>query len=236
MVVFILGMHRSGTSCLTGCLEEQGLFLGSVNNAARHNLKGNKENIDFRQCNDLVLSENGGTWSDPPTKRIAWSNHTATLRDRLISTYDNHAIWGFKDPRSLLTLPFWLEALPDMQLTGSFRHPTRVARSLMKRNNFNEQKSLDLWAKYNRHLLEYAKNSELPLVNFDWPADSYRGYIIQIARYLELSSINEVTFYDTSLQASKIAVSDNSGLPDYVSRTYQELCDLADERRSSLIV
>jgi len=28
--ILILGMHRSGTSCLAGCLEEAGLYLGDV--------------------------------------------------------------------------------------------------------------------------------------------------------------------------------------------------------------
>ena len=28
--VFVLGMHRSGTSCLAGCLEHCGLHLGDV--------------------------------------------------------------------------------------------------------------------------------------------------------------------------------------------------------------
>jgi len=33
--VLILGMHRSGTSCLAGSLQEAGLYLGEVNTAAR---------------------------------------------------------------------------------------------------------------------------------------------------------------------------------------------------------
>ena len=46
--VIVLGMHRSGTSLLTGSLEAAGLHLGEVNNAARYNPKGNKENESIR--------------------------------------------------------------------------------------------------------------------------------------------------------------------------------------------
>ena len=42
--VIILGMHRSGTSCLTGCLKEYGLHLGDVSESNKHNKKGNQEN------------------------------------------------------------------------------------------------------------------------------------------------------------------------------------------------
>jgi len=42
--ILILGMHRSGTSCLAGCLEEAGLYLGDVNLKAGFNKKGNREN------------------------------------------------------------------------------------------------------------------------------------------------------------------------------------------------
>lgn len=46
--VLILGMHRSGTSCLAGSLQEAGLYLGEVNTAAPHNAKGNRESRDCK--------------------------------------------------------------------------------------------------------------------------------------------------------------------------------------------
>ena len=45
--IVILGMHRSGTSCLAGCLEELGLHLGTVITSAPHNKKGNRENPEL---------------------------------------------------------------------------------------------------------------------------------------------------------------------------------------------
>jgi len=43
--MLILGMHRSGTSCLAGCLQAAGLISGEVNIQAMYNAKGNRENL-----------------------------------------------------------------------------------------------------------------------------------------------------------------------------------------------
>jgi len=46
--VAILGMHRSGTSCLAGSLQELGLYLGEVYDQNPHNPRGNRENAAAR--------------------------------------------------------------------------------------------------------------------------------------------------------------------------------------------
>lgn len=46
--VCVLGMHRSGTSVLAGCLGNYGLYLGEVVREAPHNKEGNNENLAVR--------------------------------------------------------------------------------------------------------------------------------------------------------------------------------------------
>ena len=41
--LLILGMHRSGTSCLAGMLRDAGVFMGEVSEANAYNRKGNLE-------------------------------------------------------------------------------------------------------------------------------------------------------------------------------------------------
>lgn len=55
----------------------------------------------------------------------------ARQRDRLIAslTCPRGTPWGFKDPRTLLTLPFWEQGLADQRLVGTFRHPHAAAGS-----------------------------------------------------------------------------------------------------------
>ena len=67
-VICILGMHRSGTSSLAGCLQEAMLGLGDVVESAPHNLKGNRENLAIRGLNDDFLAYSNGAWDRPPER------------------------------------------------------------------------------------------------------------------------------------------------------------------------
>ena len=69
-LICVLGMHRSGTSCVTGSLQQAGLFLGDCHTWNPHNTKGNRENQDFVDLNDAVLAFNNGAWDKPPKKSV----------------------------------------------------------------------------------------------------------------------------------------------------------------------
>src|SRR5438093_2130947 len=111
----VLGMHRSGTSCLMGCLQNAGLFVGEVVESAPHNLKGNRENLEVRALNEAILECSAGSWKEPP-KKLVWNKTHEWRRDQIIAVLSSGGpMWGFKDPRTLLTLDFWRRALPDVQ-------------------------------------------------------------------------------------------------------------------------
>ena len=64
----------------------------------------------------------------------------------------------------------WKPFLPKNQIIiGIFRHPLKVAESLKKRNNFEYEKSINLWTIYNEKLLFYLEKQGGFLLNFDWP-------------------------------------------------------------------
>ena len=70
-------MHRSGTSLLTGTLQEAGLVLGDVVTAAPHNRKGNRESLPIRALHDDLMQRAGGDWDRPP-QQVSWQPvHTA---------------------------------------------------------------------------------------------------------------------------------------------------------------
>ena len=71
-VICILGMHRSGTSCLTGSLQEAGVDLGDCHSWNPHNRKGNRENQEIVDLNDAVLHLNDAAW-DNHRSAIRWS-------------------------------------------------------------------------------------------------------------------------------------------------------------------
>ena len=76
--VFIIGMHRSGTSCLAGSLERCRLFLREVTRCNRYNPKDNHELKAVRRIRNEMLAANGGTWRQPPV-RVMVNWHLNTL-------------------------------------------------------------------------------------------------------------------------------------------------------------
>lgn len=143
-VISILGMHRSGTSYLSSCFE--GLRTGALNN--KHECKY------IFLINEKLLKINGGSWDDPPD-HIETTKELEKCRDEILGKIDI-----FKDPRTLLLLDFW----GDLNYIGIFRHPTAVANSLKRRNNFSLEFGYRLWFIYNKKLLELKK--DIPIYEF----------------------------------------------------------------------
>jgi len=223
--VILLGMHRSGTSCLAGSLEEAGLHFGDVNRRARHNAKGNLENRAIMDLHEAVLTANDGSWDDPPERAI-WSSDHKAQRDAIIATYPTGKIWGFKDPRTLLTLDGWLDALPTARCVGTFRHPLAVVRSLHTRNGFSHDKSIALWSYYNRTLLHYQSQLQFDLVCFDWPAGRYDADMSIIAAGLNLPPPSDrFSFFEPGLRKSHVHPSTN--LPEEIQAIYGSLVAIA---------
>lgn len=223
--VIILGMHRSGTSCLAGALHEAGLYLGNVNEKAPHNAKGNRENRAIMDLHDQVLSANGGSWDSPPFT-LTWTTKHAAARDALIESYPADRRWGFKDPRALITLQGWLDALPGAQCVATFRHPLAVAESLERRNDFPYEKSLDLWVRYNTRLLNYQREMNFDVINFDWPADRYRAGLVDMAARLGLvAPENGLSFFQPELRKS--STQRETRLPVEATEIYAALREIA---------
>lgn len=187
--ILILGMHRSGTSCLAGSLQQRGLFLGEVYESRPHNRKGNRENQQVMDLNEAVLAASYGAWDRPPG-RLSWDTGLMARRDRIIESLaadSGGAAWGFKDPRTLLTLAFWQERLADARFVGTFRHPAQVARSLTARDPAMPWSlALDLWLTYNQRLLALQEGMAFPLIDFDTAPDRYVATVDALAFKLGL--------------------------------------------------
>jgi hypothetical protein len=199
MVICVLGMHRSGTSCLTGILQESGVVLGNVFTSNRANRKGNREHPLIMQLHEEILRQNGAGWDEPPTGPVTWSAKDRQARDEVCSSFKDVPCWGFKDPRTLFTLPGWLEAIPDLRLVGIFRHPMAVAASLERRNGFSISKALSLWNRYNERLLSYYDQYHFPLLCFDLPEDQFHASTRQVLVTIGLEA-GANSFFDKSLR------------------------------------
>lgn len=223
-VICIMGMHRSGTSCLAGSLEEAGVYLGEVQRKNPFNLKGNCEHLKIMELHDDLFATNGGSWDNPPQK-VEWTAKHKELRDRIISEYAAVPLWGFKDPRALFALDGWLEALPGMTLVGTSRHPLAVARSLERRNKFPLEKGFQIWAAYNRRLLECYARQPFPVISFDLPEDAYRQKLTTLLPLLGLPAPPEkFAFFEADLRHGE---SEELTLPVEIQELYDRLLEIS---------
>ncbi len=166
--VLILGMHRSGTSCLAGSLEACGLFLGDVSRRGRFNAKGNRESKEIWMLHDQILGLNRGSWHEPPEKITVHPAHADLLSAAIAKLTSHNLPAGIKDPRCLLLLQQWMDlAGSACRLVGTFRHPMAVAKSLAARDNIPVEKGLDLWARYNQKMVTQHQLAPFPLIKYD---------------------------------------------------------------------
>src|SRR5438045_9446533 len=103
-------MHRSGTSCLAGCLERCGLFLGDVSRSNDFNARGNHERAEVVRIHEQILAANGGSWMEPPERIIVSALHRRALA-RVAAGFPRYGRSGLKDPRTLLLLDTWLQVV-----------------------------------------------------------------------------------------------------------------------------
>jgi len=174
--IIVIGMHRSGTSLLAKLLEDLGVAMGKWRG------KNTSEAMFFRHRNELLLSLAHASWDNPEAFSHALDNPhwrralarvaacdlgtTRTLNflppkalDRFTSAPNQ--FWGFKDPRTTITLPIWRDIFPDAKIINIVRDGKAVASSLQQRSkkhlqdgvllslvSLDQAMGLSLWAEY----------------------------------------------------------------------------------------
>jgi hypothetical protein len=169
--ILVLGMHRSGTSALSGVA----CFLGASapNNLLPANFanpNGYWESLPLVHAHTELLASADSSWDDWRQLDPRWYGSEDAprfhrrIRDILESEYDEKPLFVVKDPRLCRFLPFFLSILKEMAVTPvalcSLRDPLEVAFSLRRRDGFPISKSVALWL---RHVLEAELHSrEMP--------------------------------------------------------------------------
>lgn len=133
--VVVLGMHRSGTSMVAALLQSLGVNMGeNLLEDCPDNPRGHFEDMDFLNMNKRILRENGGSWLSPPDElRIPY--HLRKQIDGLMARKTNGKPWGWKDPRTCLTLEAYRSYLKEPDYIVCYRNPLSIARSLKERND-----------------------------------------------------------------------------------------------------
>jgi GT2 family glycosyltransferase/glycosyltransferase involved in cell wall biosynthesis len=198
--ICIAGAHRSGTSMLTRLLHVCGLYLGPKSELMppqADNPDGFWEHLGFVALNDELLSELGGAWDLPPTTDESFADERlAPLRMKarlLIERFSSAGLWGWKDPRNSLTLPFWQDLLPSMKTLIMVRNPLEVAHSMKERNGTSYSFGLRLWEIYNRRLIDRANWRDRLVTHYDLFFEDPESELRRIAQFVGLSDTKVIS-------------------------------------------
>jgi hypothetical protein len=186
-------MHRSGTSLATRIVNLLGVDLGPEDHLLRptpDNPKGFWEHRRIVKLNDEVLERLGGSFARPPAFWPGWETapQLEHLRNRaqgiIQEEFAGKASWGWKDPRTCLTLPFWQRLLPPMRYVICLRNPLDVMRSMWHRDGLTAERGIYLWVTYTRLALQHTRGQPRILVAYERLVDDWRGELRRLARFL----------------------------------------------------
>jgi len=196
-VVVVLGMHRSGTSVLARGLQVLGVELGqNLMPALPANPKGYWEDRDIYNLNERILAALSRNWRSPGLIDDSVWNSSALepfvseAKQLLDSRFGKFELWGFKDPRTCLLLPFWQPVFRELGLEAgyviSLRNPLSVAGSLWARDAMVEELSYLLWLQHLVAAFKYTENQRRLVVDYDELLKAPHRQICRIAKALGL--------------------------------------------------
>lgn len=144
--IVVLGMHRSGTSMTSGILSRLGVDIGkrlAPPNFA--NPLGYFEDKDFFELNNIILRRAGGDWKSPPDRDaiLAQKNKLQKRIHDMVKRKESE-LWGWKDPRTNLTIELYLPFLTNPYFIICNRNPIGVAKSLAERENWKVEDCIKL--------------------------------------------------------------------------------------------
>ena len=176
----VLGMHRSGTSALTGMLAQAGLdvpddLMDRPDDVI--NLKGYWESEGLMQVNDSLFEAFGLDWSSSDRLPVTWGTTPKAVvwRRELIHQLTqtcrgtHHPV--IKDPRMCVLMagmrPLVNAAVVDFCFFIPIRHPMEVARSLQTAQGTSLGRGLALWIAHVREAERQTRGQRRLILSFN---------------------------------------------------------------------
>ena len=160
----VLGMHRSSTSAIAKGMADQSIFMGKPDPSHKHTQHYEilAEDPDFTFMNNKIMYACGDyEWYNPPpvevVRGVGWK-FRKDIKD-LIRAKERAPFWGWKDPRTCLTIDAYLPHLTNPHFIVCIRNPLDVAKSLQRRNGFSIEQGVNLAKVYNQRVLDFLNNN-----------------------------------------------------------------------------
>jgi hypothetical protein len=194
--LFVLGMHRSGTSALTrvlglcgGALPQQGAQELHESNALGH-----WEPKRIVETHDRFLAEAGTAWDDqaPYPDAMFETERAESCRRRLIllarRAYGDAPLFILKDPRASRLMRLWspvvtaLDSAPRAVIM--LRNPLEVAASLQRREGWDEHRALVVWMRYMLSAERDTRAMPRCFIHYDHLMEDWRSAVGKVSEAL----------------------------------------------------
>lgn len=253
IALFVLGMHRSGTSALTRVLSLSGAALPAALLAADvANPRGYWEPRAAVDLNDAILQRHGSDWADPTLRlqqegALDAEEQAACIAEisDFFATLPAAPVVVIKDPRITLLSGMWFEAARRagfaIAVAIAVRHPEEVTASLAEVSGASSEPSPELahalWLTYN--LLAERQTRGRPRVFVDYAnlLDNWRKETLRISAALGIDlntrdegAIEEYLQHGLHRHRYRGPVASLLGT-DWISAVYEALSAAARDQR-----
>jgi hypothetical protein len=210
--VCVLGFDRSGTSLTMRLLHLLGVKIGPPEDllapGEADNPHGYWEPRWMVELNDEILDKLGTVWWRPLPAASGWerSPDFDELRERahclLKEKFGAAPLWGWKDLRTTLTLPFWKELVPDAKYVICLRNPADAISSIQRRPD--PELSIgawgDLWLEYTARALGETQGCPRTLVFYEDFFHDALGQLAAMASFLGLQPSDQSGLHQQLLE------------------------------------
>jgi len=231
--VVVLGMHRSGTSAVTGVIDALGLPACRAEDRfppRKWNARGNFESRSLTLFDEQLLNFLGGTWWAPPMPPKGWADRLALEGWRITAEYlfgvaHPTRAWVWKDPRACVLMPFWDRVLrSDPLRIVVLRNPLESAASLNARDGMELDHALALAERSLRVSLRDSAGRAVMITSYDELLDDLDEWCRRAASFINGRGLQ---------LPDPIRVDDARSLLDDSLRHHREHADLSSAAGAS---
>lgn len=149
--------------------------------------------------NDEILAKLDTVWWRPMTAEPGWERRPdfeplrRRARELLHEKFSSEQLWGWKEVRTTLTLPFWRELVPDARYVICLRNPADAISSFQRRPNPSLPIDVwgELWMEYTARALDQTRDSPRLLVFYEDLLRNPREQIARLASFIGVAAPEE---------------------------------------------